>query len=71
MMDGAFRVGTPDEVMRSEVLTELYQSPIEVIRRPGQIIVLGAETAAGAHHHGPDHREPDSAPRPSSRVARS
>jgi zinc/manganese transport system ATP-binding protein len=55
MMDGAFRVGTPDEVMRSEVLTELYQSPIEVIRRPGQLIVLGAESAAGAHH---DHHEP-------------
>jgi zinc/manganese transport system ATP-binding protein len=71
MMDGAFRVGTPDEVMRSEVLTELYQSPIEVIRRPGQIIVLGAETTAGAHHHGPDHRDPDAAPRPESRVARS
>ncbi len=55
LMDGAFRVGTPDEVMRSEVLTELYGSPVEVIRRPGQLIVLGAETAAGAHH---DHRDP-------------
>lgn len=57
MMDGEFRVGTPDEVMRSEVLTELYKSPVEVIRRPGQIVVLGAETAAEAHHH--DHHQPE------------
>ena len=56
LMDGAFRVGTPDEVMRSDVLTELYSSPVEVIRRPGQIIVLGADTAASAHHdHDHDH----------------
>jgi len=61
MMDGAFRVGTPDEVMRSEVLTELYQSPIEVIRRPGQLVVLGAETAAAAHHDH-DERLPSHAP---------
>ncbi len=76
MMDGAFRVGTPEQVMRSEVLSELYQSPIEVIRRPGQIIVLGAETAVGSHHDDPDHHAadqhgPDLGPRPPSRVGRS
>jgi zinc/manganese transport system ATP-binding protein len=73
MMDGAFRVGTPDEVMRSEVLTELYQSPIEVIRRPGQLVVLGAETAAGAHHdHDGDdnHDDQDRRHRPLGPVGR-
>lgn len=54
MMDGAFRVGTPDEVMRSDVLSELYRAPVEVIRREGQVIVLGADTAASAHH---DHHD--------------
>jgi zinc/manganese transport system ATP-binding protein len=68
MMDGAFRVGTPDEVMRSEVLTELYKSPIEVIRRPGQVIVLGAETAAEAHHDHQVPHETDLTHRPSSQV---
>jgi zinc/manganese transport system ATP-binding protein len=51
MTEGGFRLGTVGQVMRSEVLSTLYGSPIEVIHRPGQIIVLGAEDG-GAHHHG-------------------
>jgi len=60
--EGRFRIGTPDEVMTSEVLSDLYRSPIEVIRRGDQIIVLGADDAARAHHaenahHHHDHRQ--------------
>ncbi|HYO41135.1 MAG TPA: ABC transporter ATP-binding protein [Nocardioidaceae bacterium] len=66
MMDGAFRMGTPDEVMRSDVLSELYSAPIEVVRRHGQIIVLGAETAASSHHDH-DHRSLDHRPHPAGR----
>ena len=55
LTEAGFRVGTVDEVMRSEVLTALYGSPIEVIRRPGQLVVLGAEDAAGAHHDHAGH----------------
>ncbi|MEZ5189776.1 MAG: hypothetical protein R2717_02030 [Schumannella sp.] len=29
---GRFRAGTPDEVLRSEVLSELYSSPVDVVR---------------------------------------
>ena len=50
MIDGAFRIGTPDEVMRSEVLSALYNSPVEVIRRHDKILVLGAEEAASGQH---------------------
>jgi zinc/manganese transport system ATP-binding protein len=50
--DGRFRIGPPEQVMTSAVLSQLYQAPVEVIRRAGKIIVLGAE-AADAHHHEP------------------
>jgi zinc/manganese transport system ATP-binding protein len=49
--DGRFRIGTPDEVMTSEVLTGLYRSPVEVIRRGDQIVVLGADDSSQAHPH--------------------
>ena len=46
---GAHRVGTVQEVMRSEVLTELYQSPVEVIEHRGRLVVMG-EHSEGTHH---------------------
>jgi zinc/manganese transport system ATP-binding protein len=54
MMDGEFRLGAPDEVMRSDVLTALYRSPVEVVRRGNQIAVLGTDQAASAHHDNND-----------------
>jgi zinc/manganese transport system ATP-binding protein len=50
--DGRFRIGPPEQVMTSAVLSQLYRAPVEVIRRGEKIIVLGAE-AADAHHHEP------------------
>lgn len=38
---GSFTIGTPDEVMRSEVLSQLYGAEIEVLRSKGRIIVTG------------------------------
>ncbi|MCP2164710.1 metal ABC transporter ATP-binding protein [Goodfellowiella coeruleoviolacea] len=53
LVDGRFRVGTPDEVMTSETLSELYRTHIDVVRVRGQIVVVGAQGAAGADqpHH--------------------
>ena len=48
---GRFRVGTPDEVMRSEVLSYMYDTPVEVIRSRGRIVVLGAPEGYGVHDH--------------------
>ena len=45
---GGFRVGSPDEVLRSEVLTELYGTPVDVFRSHGRLVVVGAPDA---HHH--------------------
>jgi zinc/manganese transport system ATP-binding protein len=52
---GGFRIGTPDEVLRSEVLTELYGTPVEVIRSSGRIIVAGLPQNADHHHHPEEH----------------
>lgn len=49
LAQGKFSIGTPDEVLRSEVLSELYGAEIDVVRNQGRIVVLGA------HDH--DHHE--------------
>lgn len=48
---GRFRVGPPDEVLRSEVLSYLYDTPVEVIRSRGRVAVLGAPEGYGVHDH--------------------
>lgn len=52
---GRFRVGTPDEVLRSEVLSYMYDTPVEVIRSRGRIVVLGAPEGYGVHDHVEHH----------------
>lgn len=49
---GQFRVGTPDEVLRSEVLSEMYGTPIEVVRSRGRVVVVGApDDGDDTDHH--------------------
>ena len=48
---GQFRQGTPDEVLRSDVLTELYGTPVDVIRNRGRVIVAGVPDAHDHHEH--------------------
>jgi zinc/manganese transport system ATP-binding protein len=38
---GRFRAGTVDEVMTSATLSDLYESPVEVIRSGGRLLVAG------------------------------
>lgn len=45
---GRARIGTPDEVMTTQTLTELYGHPIEVIRHRDHIVVVGGHDHA--HH---------------------
>lgn len=53
LANGRFRIGTPDEVLRSEVLTELYGTPVEVLRAGDRLVVVGAPDAGDTHHaHG-------------------
>jgi zinc/manganese transport system ATP-binding protein len=50
LANGKYRIGTPDEVMRSEVLSELYNTEIDVVRNQGRIVVIGSHS----HEHHPD-----------------
>ncbi|MBA4023151.1 MAG: ABC transporter ATP-binding protein [Gordonia sp.] len=52
LVDGRFRIGTPNEVMTSETLSELYQTRVDVLHVQGRLIVVGADESAchGDHH---------------------
>jgi zinc/manganese transport system ATP-binding protein len=52
---GRFREGTPDEVLRSDVLTDLYGTPVDVIRTHGRIVVVGIPDAETHDHHAHAH----------------
>lgn len=41
LVDGAFRIGTPEEVMTSATLSELYRTEVEVLRVRGRLVVVG------------------------------
>jgi len=51
---GSFRIGTVEEVMNSRTLTELYGSPVEVLRIGGRLVVIGGED----DHHCNAHTYP-------------
>ena len=56
LVDGKFRMGTPDQVMTSAVLSELYRTDVDVLRVRGRLVVVGTGDAvdalgsAGGHH---------------------
>jgi zinc/manganese transport system ATP-binding protein len=53
--------GTPDEVIRSEILTELYRTPVEVLKASdGRLVVVGEPEAPARHSD--RHGEPASRP---------
>ncbi|MDQ4021767.1 MAG: metal ABC transporter ATP-binding protein [Actinomycetota bacterium] len=41
LVDGRFRIGTPDEVMNSATLSQLYGADVEVIKVRGRLLVIG------------------------------
>ena len=70
LVDGQFRIGTPSEVMTSEVLSELYRTEVEVLEMRGRLVVVGTGDAIdalgsagglrpgeGVHHHHPEDSE--------------
>jgi len=53
---GQVRVGTVDEVLTSAVMSELYRTPVDVIRTRGRILVVGLpDTAHEGHETAPEH----------------
>lgn len=63
LANGRFREGTPDEVLRGDVLSELYGTRVDVIRTGGRVVVVGGLDDAHhddahhdeVHHHGGHH----------------
>ncbi|WP_415854873.1 metal ABC transporter ATP-binding protein [Sinomonas sp. G460-2] len=51
LAEGQFRMGTPAEVMRTDVLSELYGSRVEVSKINGRIVVVGLPDATTHLHH--------------------
>ena len=55
LVNGRWAIGTPDEVMTSERLSDLYGTEIDVIRVRDRIIVVGAADSTASDLHGHDH----------------
>lgn len=49
LAQGRYSIGTADQVLQSDVLSELYGTKIDVVRNQGRVVVLGA------HDH--DHHD--------------
>ncbi|MBS1906571.1 MAG: metal ABC transporter ATP-binding protein [Actinobacteria bacterium] len=50
--NGRFTLGTPDEVLTTAMLSELYGAPVFVQKVGGRLVVVGAPDAdEAAHHH--------------------
>ena len=56
---GRFTLGRPDEVLTSETLTSLYDTPVHVARVGGRLVVVGVPDADAGHHHHGDHAAPE------------
>ena len=55
LVDGRFRIGPPEEVMTSEVLSELYRAPVDVLRVRGRVVVVGTGDSVDAVEIGRAH----------------
>ena len=53
--NGRLTLGTPQEVLRSDVLTALYGAHVFVLRAGDRLVVVGAPDAEASHHHHEAH----------------
>jgi len=49
--NGRFTLGTPADVLRSDVLSDLYGANVFVLRAGDRLVVVGAPDAEASHHH--------------------
>jgi zinc/manganese transport system ATP-binding protein len=52
LVQGRFRIGSPKEVLTSEVLSELYRTHVDVVRVHDRIVVVGAGHEEHEHARG-------------------
>ncbi|MBF6604530.1 MAG: ABC transporter ATP-binding protein [Chloroflexi bacterium] len=55
VVNGRWAAGTPDEILTSERLTDLYGSHVDVLRVHGRILVVGEAFASGFELEEPHH----------------
>jgi len=51
LVNGKWAIGTPDEVLTTERLSELYEAPVDVLRVRGRIIVVNASDSLDQNGH--------------------
>jgi zinc/manganese transport system ATP-binding protein len=56
---GQALTGTVDQVLTSAALSELYQTPVDVIRARGRILVVGLPDTALEGHEAPPENPPE------------
>jgi zinc/manganese transport system ATP-binding protein len=61
LVNGKWAIGTPEEVLTTELLSRLYGTPVDVLKVRGRIIVVNANDSAGlnGHHHVPSAHSGD------------
>ena len=52
---GRFLLGTPEEVLQTRVLSDLYGTPVFVLRAGDRLVVVGVPDAEPHHLHDDDH----------------
>ncbi len=55
LVDGRFRIGTVDEVMTSDTLSQLYRTDIQVVKVHGRYVVVGEHIDHSGHTSGHAH----------------
>ena len=55
--NGRFTLGKPGDVLRSDVLTDLYGAHVFVLRAGDRLVVVGAPDAEASHHHHDEQSE--------------
>jgi len=55
VVNGRWAAGTPDEVLTSERMSDLYGSHVDVVRVHGRILVVGESTETGFNLDEPHH----------------
>lgn len=59
---GRFTLGTPDEVLQTSVLSDLYGVQVDVLRAGDRLVVVGVPEADDHHHHHPHDDAPGAHP---------
>lgn len=55
LVDGRFRIGSVDDVMTSETLSQLYRADIQVVKVHGRFVVVGEHIDHSGHTSGHSH----------------